>query len=180
MSGLDKGLVTLANRPLITHVLERLAPQVDSIMISANRNTETYRDFGHPVVTDTLHDYAGPLAGILSGLARCATPWLVTAPCDCPFLPHDFVARLAAALDSEDTIAVAFACGELQPVFALIPTRLQASLAKFLASDGRKITRWFEQHQMRSVDFALDADAFANVNTIEELAAAEGRLRACD
>ncbi len=176
MGGLDKGLVRLAGRPLIAHVIARLAPQVGTVMINANRNLDSYRDLGHPVIQDAADDYPGPLAGILSGLAHGQTPWIVTSPCDCPFLPTDLVARLAAAVDSDKTIAVAHASGELQPVFALIPTHLHDSLAEFLRADGRKITVWFDQHPLVAVSFDADA-AFANVNTPEELAAAEARMQ---
>lgn len=176
MRGIDKGLVNLVQRPLISHVLERFAPQVHTVIISANRNTERYREFGYPVVNDTLNDYPGPLAGILSGLMACETEWLVSAPCDCPFMPHDLVRRLSAAVDSEPSIAVVNACGELQPVFALIPTRLRDSLSEFLTAGERKITRWFARHAMVPVDFGNDTIAFSNVNTPEELAAAEARF----
>ncbi len=175
MGGRDKGLLDFDGRPLIAHVVARLAPQVDSLLISANRNPECYAEFA-ATVPDALPNYPGPLAGILSGLRTATTPWLTVVPCDSPFVPRDLVARLAAHLSSTSAIAVAHAAGELQPVFALIPTALHDSLAEFLRDGQRKITRWFAQHTMVAVEFEEAAD-FMNINTEHERELALTRLR---
>lgn len=178
MGGDDKGLITLGNSPLVAHVSARFAPQVSTLLISANRNADRYANLCAAVIADNLPDFPGPLAGLLSGLQAARTPWLATVPCDSPFLPHDLVARLAAGLAAADNIAVARVDGELQPVFALVPTLLRDSLADYLLQGGRKITRWFSQHPCAAVDFEDVAEAFMNVNTPAEHAAASARL--CD
>jgi molybdenum cofactor guanylyltransferase len=175
MGGRDKGLIDLAGRPLIAHVIARLAPQVAALLISANRNPERYAEFPATIVADVLPDYPGPLAGILSGLCAARTPWLMVVPCDSPFMPLDLVQRLAVKLPSAATIAVVEAAGELQPVFALIPTTLHASLAEFLRAGQRKITRWFAHHAMVAIAFEETAD-FMNINTEHERELALRRL----
>ena len=102
MGGVDKGLQNHQGVPLAMHALLRLSPQVGEIMVNANRNLGAYESMCVPVWPDTLSDYAGPLAGFLTGLERCETPYLVTVPCDSPLFPHDLVARLAQALDAND------------------------------------------------------------------------------
>lgn len=180
MGGRDKGLVELAGRPLIAHVLARFAPQVGPLLISANRNLDAYHALGGPygarLVCDESPDYAGPLAGILAGLRQATTPWLAVVPCDSPFLPADLVARLAAALADAGDIAVARAAGEAQPVFALLARKLTASLADFLAAGDRKIMRWYGLHAWREADFESDGAAFLNVNTEAEQRLASTRL----
>ncbi len=171
----DKGLIDLAGRPLLAHVIARLGPQVAALLISANRNPERYAEFEATIVRDVLPDYPGPLAGILSGLRAARTPWLAVVPCDSPFVPRDLVQRLAVKLPSATTIAVVEVAGELQPVFALIPTALHASLAAFLHSGQRKITQWFAQHAMVAIAFEETAD-FLNINTEHERELALTRL----
>eukprot|EP01136_Pigoraptor_vietnamica_P006063 Opistho-1_new@38552 len=102
MGGVDKGLQKHHGVPLALHAMLRLAPQVGEIMINANRNLAAYESMGVPVWPDSLPDYAGPLAGVLTGLEHCETPYLVTVPCDSPLFPEDLVARLAQALVAED------------------------------------------------------------------------------
>lgn len=178
LGGMDKGLVEIARRPLVAYALDRFAPQVDGLVINANRNLEVYRRFGHPVISDMLADYPGPLAGIASGLAACRTPLLAVVPCDTPFLPRDLVARLQAALTRHAAeIAVARADGELQPVFALLRASLGPSLAAFLRGNRRKILAWYECHRLAVADFD-DVAAFRNLNTPEDCAAAAPELPA--
>lgn len=171
MDSRDKGLVAFRGKAMVAHVIERLAPQVQSITINANRTIETYASFGFRIVSDELSGFAGPLAGLHAGMRACKTPWLATAPCDSPFLPLDLVARLseAAARESAD-IAVAFSDGFAQPVFALYTTSLLSSLEAFLTSGERKIDKWTAQHRVANVVFE-DAAGFANINTIDELIA---------
>ena len=171
MGGEDKGLLPYRGRPLIEHALERLAPQVGALVINANRNRPAYARFGRSVVADADAGFLGPLSGMLAGL-RCAdTEFVLCAPCDCPRIAPDLGARLAAALgDGGAPVAVAACAGRMQPVFALLRRELSAPLEEFLAADGRKIDRFYEQQGFAQVPFD-DADAFRNINTPEELAA---------
>jgi len=173
MGGGDKGLRRLHDKPLVTHAIERLAPQVDTLLISANQNYAAYAAFGYPVIADVIPGFVGPLAGLHAGLSQCATPLLVTAPCDSPFLPLDLVARLHAALATTSAqLAVAQSAGRAQPVFALYRRELLKHLSDFLAEDGRKINAWHATLEIVEVSFP-DAAAFANINTPEELATLE-------
>lgn len=177
MGGLDKGLAELAGKPLIAWVLEGLAPQVGAILISANRNLDAYRRLGYPVVADDLTDFQGPLAGLASGMAVAATPWILTVPCDGPRVPPDLVSRLAAALDHESAeIAVATDGLRMQPVYALIPVDLARSLNAFLSEGERKIDRWYARHRVALADFSHRPGAFANVNAPEDRARLEGEM----
>jgi molybdenum cofactor guanylyltransferase len=170
MGGVDKGLVPLDGRPLIAHVLARLAPQVGDVIINANQNVERYREFGHRVVTDGIGGFAGPLAGLHAGLTGAATPYVVTAPCDSPFLPPDLVARLSAALIRDGAqLAVAKTFEQSHPVFALVQRDVLSHLASFLENGGRKIDAWYATLAVTEVPFDDEADAFRNINTRAEL-----------
>ena len=184
MGGADKGLQTFRGMPMAMFTLLRLAPQVGEMMINANRNLAAYESFGVPVWPDGLADYAGPLAGFLTGLEKCETPYLVTVPCDTPLVPQDLVARLAEALERDDAeIAMAAAREEdgqvrAQPVFSLLRHDLMESLVRFTHGGGRKIDAWTAQHRTVLVPFDRpgdDADAFANANTLAELHRLEQR-----
>jgi molybdopterin-guanine dinucleotide biosynthesis protein A len=178
MGGADKGLQHFRGVPLALHTLLRLAPQVGAVMINANRNLAAYESFGVPVWPDTLADYPGPLAGFLTGLEHCETPYLVTAPCDTPLFPEDLVARLAEALEREGAeIAMAAAREDdaqvrTQPVFSLLKAELMESLVRFTHGGGRKIDAWTAQHRTVIVPFDRagdDPSAFFNANTLAEL-----------
>jgi molybdopterin-guanine dinucleotide biosynthesis protein A len=184
MGGVDKGLQNFNGTPLALHTLMRLQPQVGELMVNANRNLAAYEAFGAPVWPDGLADYAGPLAGFLTGLERCETPWLVTGPCDTPLFPQDLVARLAQAADRDGTeIAMAAAReedGQLrpQPVFCLLRVELLESLVRFTQGGGRKIDAWTSQHRTAIVAFDAPGDdprAFFNANTLAELHQLEQR-----
>lgn len=169
MGGQDKGLVELAGQPLIEHVIARVAPQVSQILINANRNTGQYARYGYPVVSDTLSDFQGPLAGFLAAMQQVESDFIVTLPCDGPCLPVDLVNRLYDAQQAaEAEIAVAHDGNRMQPVYALISTRLQPSLEAFLAAGERKIDRWYGQHNTVTADFSDIPDTFLNINTLEE------------
>lgn len=169
LGGLDKGLVEWRGRPLVANAIERLAPQVDHVLISANRNRERYEAFGHPVIADSLAGYAGPLAGLQAGLAACTTPLLVTVPCDAPLLPVDLVAQLLAALETEGAnVAVAATGGKFQPTFLLCRRLLLPALDAWLAGGNRKVANWLREMKAAVVPFADEA-AFANFNTPEDL-----------
>ncbi len=171
MGGADKGLLDFQGRPLVAHVIERLAPQVGSLLISANRNLDIYAQFGHPLVSDDQPDYPGPLAGLAAGLAICPTEWLVCVPCDCPALPLDLVNRLwIAAQGQSATIAVTSTCGRMQPTFQLCQRSLLPALLAYLASGERKVGGWCRTQSAIEVAFA-DTTAFRNLNSPDELVA---------
>ncbi|MEO8203932.1 MAG: molybdenum cofactor guanylyltransferase MobA, partial [Betaproteobacteria bacterium] len=130
MGGVDKGLQPLAGRAMVAHVIERLAPQVGTIVINANQNLEAYAKFGHRVVPDEVGGFAGPLAGLHAGLLAANSALVVTVPCDSPFLPLDLLARLRAALGDND-LAVAKTGTQAHPVFALVRSRLAAHLGDY-------------------------------------------------
>ena len=176
MGGVDKGLVALDGRPLVAHVVERLAPQVGALVINANQNRDRYAAFGYPVVADVVPDFAGPLAGLHAGIAAAATPYIVTSPCDSPFLPLDLVGRLAAAFDAQPIdVAVARTFDQPHPVFSLVRADVRAHLEAFLHGGGRKIDAWYATLAVVEVAFDDEADAFRNINTAAELAAAHAR-----
>jgi molybdenum cofactor guanylyltransferase len=168
MGGVDKGLQPLRGRPMIEWVLERLGPQVAEILINANQNLETYEKYGRRVVPDEIAGFAGPLAGLHAGLKAAANPLVVTVPCDSPFLPADLVSRLHGSLKNHD-LAVAKTGQQPHPVFALMKRQVRESLEAFLASGGRKIDAWYAALKVVEVSFDDEADAFRNINTIEEL-----------
>lgn len=170
MGTVDKGLVPLAGRPMVAHVLERLAPQVDDILINANQHAAEYAAFGHPVIADAIGGFAGPLAGLHVGLAHAAHPLVATVPCDSPFLPADLVARLAAAMHANDAeLAVARTFDQPHPVFALVRRAVLPHLTRFLEDGGRKIDAWYATLRIVEVAFDDEADAFRNINTADEL-----------
>lgn len=180
MGGADKGLQNFNGVPLALHTLLRLQPQVGEVMINANRNLGAYESFGVPVWPDVtgLGEFAGPLAGFLTGLERCETPYLLTVPCDTPLFGEDLVARLAQALVQEGAdfavVAAPEEDGEIkaQPVFCLMRTSLLESLVVFTAGGGRKIDAWTAQHKTVLVPFNLPGDdprAFFNANTLAQL-----------
>lgn len=191
MGGVDKGLQNFNGVPLALHTLLRLQMQTGGplaqVMINANRNLSAYEAFGASVWPDVLADYAGPLAGFLTGLERCETPYLATAPCDTPLLPMDLVVRLAAAMHADDADIAMVTAPESaaspaiirpQPVFCLLRVELLESLADFTHAGGRKIDAWTAQHKVALVPFDLPHDdprAFFNTNTLAELQALESR-----
>jgi molybdopterin-guanine dinucleotide biosynthesis protein A len=190
MGGIDKGLQNFNGSPLAMHAVLRLGMQVGEVMINANRNLAAYESFGVPVWPDSLADYAGPLAGFLTGLERCETPYLLTVPCDTPLFPLDLASRLAEALVASDAEIAMVSAPEAaaepgaapvlrpQPVFCLLHTALLESLVNFTQSGGRKIDAWTAQHRTVLVPFDRPGDApdaFFNANTLAELHALENR-----
>lgn len=170
MGSVDKGLVPFDGRPMVQHVIERLTPQVDAILINANRNFAAYEALGHPVIRDRIEGFAGPLAGLHAGLTHSEHPLLATVPCDSPFLPFDLVARLAAALRTKEAdIAVARTFDQPHPVFALVQRAVLPHLTEFLDAGGRKIDAWYATLKSVEVAFDDEAEAFRNINTADEL-----------
>jgi molybdopterin-guanine dinucleotide biosynthesis protein A len=180
MGGVDKGLQLLRGEPMAAHVLARLAPQVNALLINANQNPDAYAVLGAPyearVVPDLIGGYAGPLAGLQAGLTAARTPLVVTVPCDSPFLPLDLVNRLRVALNGNlAQIAVARTGEQPHPVFALVRTDVRGHLEAFLAGGGRKIDAWYSALAVVEVPFDDEAEAFENINTRDELREFEGR-----
>ncbi|PSU34740.1 molybdenum cofactor guanylyltransferase MobA [Photobacterium lutimaris] len=168
MGGNDKGLVTLAGRAMIEHVIDILGTQTASITINANRNQDTYRQYG-TVFGDHIKNYPGPLGGMHAALHHLDTEWVGFVPCDCPALPADLVTRMSNACDSNTDIAVAHDGEHIQPVVTLVNRRVLPKLEQFLENGDRKIILLYRQCNMITVDFSDQPNAFVNLNTPEEL-----------
>lgn len=173
MGGVDKGLQPFRGAPMALHVMMRLSPQVGDLMINANQNLAPYEGFGVPVWPDEMQGFAGPLAGLQTGLNHCETPYLVTAPCDSPFLPTDLVERLAEGIERQNAELAVAVTGEGEsrqphPVFCLLKTSLLPNLSQFLQAGGRKIDKWYASLSVAEVNFP-DESAFRNINTLDEL-----------
>ena len=177
MGGVDKGLVPIGGRPMIAWVIDALRPQVAGVTINANRNHESYGEFGCPVIDDGDSEFRGPLAGMASAMRIARTPYIAVAPCDSPLLCGELVERLyAAAASSGSPVAVAHDGERLQPVFALLACDLLQDLAGYLDDGQRKIDRWYARHGYESVDFSDVADSFANINAPEDRSVLEESL----
>ena len=168
LGGKDKGLVEYQGKILIQHVLDKITPQVDSVLINANRNQNEYKNLGYDVISDDLSDFQGPLAGFAIAMKSSNTDYIITMPCDGPHLPDDYVSRLVESNKDKDSIVVAYDGERLQPVHALIPISLLDSLIEFLESGDRKIDRWYTKHNMIKADFSDKPEVFFNVNTEEQ------------
>jgi molybdenum cofactor guanylyltransferase len=189
MGGQDKGLQHLNDQPMALRVLQQLQRQCGQVMINANRNLSAYAAFGAPVWPDTVGDFTGPLAGFLSGLEHCSTPFLQTVPCDVPSFPTDLVQRLGQALlQSSADLAIATstevtpqgqAFEQRHPVFCLMRSSLRDHLSAFVSAGGRKIEDWCDQHRCVHVNFGAstpEKPCFANVNTPQDLKHLQDRL----
>ncbi|WMW79203.1 molybdenum cofactor guanylyltransferase MobA [Undibacterium cyanobacteriorum] len=178
MDYLDKGLQLLDEKPLVQHVAERLAPQVSTVIISANRNQEHYQNFAQSVVSDQDPNFAGPLAGMVSAWEHCDTDYLLTVPCDSPFLPLDLATRLAQAISATGGTALAAIAvtrsaeentqAQIHPVFNLMHRDAAPILRQFVANGGNRVRVFFESIQAQQVHFD-HAIAFTNINTQHDL-----------
>ncbi|OGB23445.1 MAG: molybdenum cofactor guanylyltransferase [Burkholderiales bacterium RIFCSPLOWO2_02_FULL_57_36] len=173
MGEADKGLQLLRGIPMALHAITRLAPQVSTLTISANRNVAAYEAFGVPVRPDEVGNFAGPLAGLQTALSYCSTEYLVTAPCDSPFLPLDLVAALGNGLSMQNADLAFAVTGindmeQIHPVFCLLRTALLPDLNRYIGAGGRKITAWHASLCAAKVHFSNE-DAFQNINTLEDL-----------
>jgi len=188
MGGGDKSLLALAERPLLAHVIERAEPQVGRLILNANGDPGRFASFGLPVVADVVEGFAGPLAGILTGLEWAldhvpGAAWMASFTGDAPFLARNLVARLAQAVEEGSAdLACATSGGRTHPVFGLWPVRLAKDLRRALVDEGeRKIDAWTASHRIVHVDFpCLPHDPFFNVNRPEDLAEAERLFAATD
>lgn len=171
MGGNDKGLLPFGAGLLVGHVIDAIRPQVGSVMISANRNHEVYREFGLPVLGDPLEDFQGPLAGFLAGLQALKTEYLLTLPCDGPVIVPNLVRRLADGLEeAQSQIAVAHDGRRLQPVYALLHRGTLDSLRQALDEGERKIDLWYPRQRWVTVDFSDVPEQFNNINTPDDYA----------
>jgi len=174
--GIDKGLLKVSDKYLIEHSLIRIRPQVKTILISANRNFDTYRALEGLVIADSFGNFEGPLAGFLSGLEHSKTPYLITLPCDAPLFPHDLVCSLMKPIVAGKAQAsVARVAGKLQPTFSCLTTGSINSLRRHLNSGERKIFSWLERLKLKIVDFENEVE-FTNINNPEDLEAASKYL----
>lgn len=177
MGQVNKGLQTMQGKTMVEHVIARIRPQVDRLIINANQDIDRYRQFTELVFQDNITDYPGPLAGLECGLKHCQTRYLLSAPCDSPFLPTNLAERLAIAMLNEGTQVAVPVTEELQdgklkqqtqPVFCLLQADLHSHLYKFLQQDGRKISDWLDQLRVSEVVFDNNEE-FRNINTKAEL-----------
>ncbi len=181
MGGADKGLMPLHDQAMVEYVIATIAPQVGDLIISANRNQDRYRAYGHPVFGDDDGDFTGPLAGIATALRQAATPYVFIAPCDTPLLPSDLVSRLSSALSAGGCKAATVHDGQqLQPLCALLHRKLLSDLEDFLATGERKAETWLLRQHPAIVDMADQARAFGNINRPDDRRWVETWLRKSD
>jgi len=181
MGGQDKGLITLNGKPAIEYILEALKPQVDTLLISANRNLEQYRRYGYPVIEDKVGNYYGPLAGMASALQVCVSDRILTVPCDSPFIPSVLSNKLnTALLEKKADLSAAHDGERIQPVFAMLHRYLLPGLLAYLDAGGRRIDTWYAEHTMALADFSRWPDTFININTPEDKRYVEERMNGVD
>lgn len=184
MGGGDKCFATLGGETLLARIIRIARPQVEALVLNANGDPERFADYGLPVASDVVSGFAGPLAGVLTGLewAQANAPgcgWVASFACDAPFVPHDLVSRLLAAVEAQHAdMACAASGGRDQPVVGLWPIRLAADLRTTLVEEEiRKVDVWTARHRLARVDWPTDpVDPFFNVNRPKDLAAAEAFL----
>lgn len=181
MGGGDKCLLTVGGRSILAHVVERFRPQVSSLVLNTNGDPSRFAEYGLPVVADVVEGFAGPLAGVLTGMEWAAEdapnlPWVVSIAADTPFPPEDLVARMLAAVEEEEAeMACAASGGRAHPVFGLWPVRLKDELRRaVIEEEVRKVDVWTARYRLVEVDFACEPfDPFFNINRPEDLEAAE-------
>ena len=170
MAGRDKGLINYQGRPLIEHSLKVLTPQVDEIVISANRNIERYREYGYPVIIDQQPDYSGPLAGVQAGLAHAKHHLVVFTPCDTPRLSENYVTRLREALEQYGCLAVyVTAADQEHPTHVLLKRECAHTLTTYLNSGQRTVKNWLSLIEARQVDFSDILESLININLPTDL-----------
>ncbi|OED35363.1 molybdenum cofactor guanylyltransferase [Chromatiales bacterium (ex Bugula neritina AB1)] len=174
MNGVDKGLIQLHGRDLISYVIDALEPNVNRIIVNANRNLDAYEKYGVSVIKDSIEGYQGPLAGVEAGMAAATTPWIYTCPCDSPLQSTGLLPWMWRELSGTTAdIGLAFDGQRTHPVFSLVKTGLLQSLRDYLGSGERKIDRWFAQHELIKIDCSQYVNSFININTEEERLDAE-------
>jgi len=174
MDGEDKGLVSFRGRALISYVVEHLAPQSDTILINCNRNHDAYARFGYPLIEDNLPGGQGPLAGLLAALETTQSDYVLSAPCDTPFLPDDLISRMLTTMTEHHADACTVDDGNrLHPVILLVHRRVTPSLRNYLESGKRKVHDWYYSLEHCKADFSDKPEAFININTPAQLQEAE-------
>ena len=181
MGGGDKPMREIGGRTILDHVIDRLSPQCDGLVLNANGDPTRFARFGLPVIADTVEGYPGPLAGVLAALEWAAAnspgfEWVASAAGDCPFLPRDLVKRLQRARsDAGADLAVAASGNQTHPVIGLWKVALRDELRHALVKeDMRKIDRWTARYKLATVSWpTAPVDPFFNANTVEDLAEAE-------
>lgn len=170
MGGCDKGWLEYRGQPLIQHALTQLRGQVDDIVIVANRSLDPYRSFGHPVVSDVIPGFLGPLAGFHAGLGACQGNHALCIPCDAPQFPSDLATRMLTAVrETRSEVAIAHDGRRLQPLFCLLERSLASALHETLGAKRLRTDRWLESRRHVIVDFSDQPTAFININTPEAL-----------
>ena len=169
MNNEDKGLVFVNGVPLIENLLNKLSFHSKNIIINANRNIDKYKNYGYPVIRDSLEDFQGPLSGIFSMLEVIKTDYLFTLPCDCPNFDWDVIQKIIEQYDDSKEIYIAHNSLRSQPVFMLISKSKLNSLKNFLHNGDRKIDIFYQKNSYKYVYFNKDSVYFDNINTIEQL-----------
>lgn len=181
MGGVDKGLQLFRGQPLVWHCYQRLKDQVAQVAVNANRNQEGYAKLGLPVFADELADFQGPLSGILTGLKRAESDFVLFVPCDCPFLPLNLLEKLQQPIlqslqdrqsaGGNSPVLLTYATdGEREhPTFCLVSTLLAEKLAAYLHSGERRMLQFMRENGAIAVDFRDQKEAFQNFNTLADL-----------
>lgn len=170
MGGKDKGTVVYNGLPLVQHVINRLTPQLDQIVISANRNIDFYKTYNYPVLADDMGDYWGPLAGIATAMNFCKCDLLLTVPCDTPRLPEDLLQRLSGVmLQQKVDVVMAQDSNRLHPVIALINCSLYEDLLAYLQRGERMVMKWMQSQKWAAADFSDQTDYFTNINSQDNI-----------
>lgn len=179
MGGQDKGLLKIDGVPMVKYIANILSPQTQYLLVNANRNLDRYRQICQcQIITDTIGGFAGPLAGMASAMQAMPSSLLLTVPCDSPWLADDYAQRMHDALQRHTAdICVASDGQRQQPVFALLRSNLLTSVLDYLSQGNHKIDLWYAQHHTVEVDFSDCPDMFLNINTPDDRAAFEQRLR---
>lgn len=170
MDGLDKGLIEWNGKPLVHYVIEALQSQLESIVISANRNLQSYQKFGYPVISDETSNYDGPLAGMLSAMRHVTTAYILVFPCDAPNINDEVLDRFCSALEKDPCpVYVAVTADGIQPVFSLVRTELADDLQQYLADGHRKTSEWIKRNKAVEIDCSDLSDSFSNINVPRDL-----------
>jgi molybdenum cofactor guanylyltransferase len=178
LGGVDKGLMNVAGRPLVERLLGCLVPQVDRVLINANRHVDEYARYGFPVVTDKHADYPGPLAGMASVLAAADSEYVLCVPCDATWLPPDLAQRMKAALaGSEGQVCAVHDGAWLHPVCSLIPRTLLPDLRQWLGDGRREVAGWLQKQGLVTVSYPEWPSVYWSINTPDDLASVEKKLQ---
>lgn len=170
MGGIEKALVEFHGETLLSHVIKRIQPQVNTLYLNANKKLEQYQEFSLPILEDEKKGFLGPLAGILTALNKIETEYLLVTPCDAPFVSLNLAEKLFKEMQQQNALGAVVHDGErLQPTFLLLHKQLSNDLETYLENGHRSIEQWLEKHLIAKVDFSTQAHDFINFNTLAEL-----------